>query len=88
MDRSCSPRGCRLDPPIHENPIGPDNGIIGMLGFDQSPTVTCRSENCSGIEGRVFFFYHLTAIPNISKCAPPNSGPDPKNALGGSSFEK
>ena len=34
------------------------------------------------------FPYHLTAIPNISKCAPPNSGPDPKNALGGSSFEK
>jgi hypothetical protein len=47
-----------------------------------------RAEDFPGIEGRVVCLYHLTAIPNISKCAPPNSGPDPKNALGGSSFEK
>jgi hypothetical protein len=35
-----------------------------------------------------FFRYGFTATPNISKCAPPNKGPDPKNALGGSCFEK
>jgi hypothetical protein len=37
---------------------------------------------------RHFLHYRLTAMPNISKCAPPNNGPDPKNALAGSSVEK